>query len=152
MWKKTALNKQLCDITHWTKASKSVALTTLNSPPNHQKWNFWQAFCHKNTACHIHFTVCSLTNADAVVRNGAGAHPASIRRVVGAIFPAVKRPGCESDHQPPSSAEVNACSYTSASPYAFMTWWLTKHCGKIPLHTQMRPTIYQELLSTDIIS
>lgn len=78
--------------------------------------------------------MCSLTNADAVVRNGAGAHPASIRRVVGAIFPAVKRPECESDHQPPSSAKVKAWSYTSAFPYAFMTWWLTKHCGKIPLH------------------
>jgi hypothetical protein len=36
----------------------------------------------------------------------------------------LKRPGCEADHSPPSSAEVkNAWSYTSAFPYVFIAWW-----------------------------
>jgi hypothetical protein len=34
----------------------------------------------------------------------------------------------ESDHSPPSSAEVkNAWSYTSTPPYVFMAWCLVKH-------------------------
>jgi len=37
--------------------------------------------------------------------------------VPGAVTPGVKRPGRESDHSPPSGAEVtNAWSYTSTSP------------------------------------
>jgi hypothetical protein len=40
----------------------------------------------------------------------------------------VKRPGCEADHSPSSSAEVkNAWSYTSTPRYVFMAWCLAKH-------------------------
>jgi hypothetical protein len=46
----------------------------------------------------------------------------------GALFMAVKRPGREADHSPPSSAEVkNACSYISTPQYAFMAWCFVKH-------------------------
>jgi hypothetical protein len=41
----------------------------------------------------------------------------------------VKRPGREADHSPPSSAEVNECSYTSTPQYAFMVWCLVKLRG-----------------------
>jgi hypothetical protein len=39
----------------------------------------------------------------------------------------LKQPGNKADHSPPPSAEVKMCSYTSASPYAFMAWCLIKH-------------------------
>jgi len=40
----------------------------------------------------------------------------------------VKRPGRESDHSHPSSAEVkNARSYNSTHPYVLMAWCLIKH-------------------------
>jgi hypothetical protein len=46
----------------------------------------------------------------------------------GGSFPAVKRPGREADHSPPSSAEIkNAWRYTSNHQYVFMTWCLVKH-------------------------
>jgi hypothetical protein len=40
------------------------------------------------------------------VQNGSGAHPASYPMGTRGSFPGVKRPGRESDHSPPSSAEV----------------------------------------------
>jgi hypothetical protein len=47
--------------------------------------------------------------------------------------PAVKRPRREADHSSPSSVEVNnTWSYTSASPYVFLSWCFVKH--RIPLH------------------
>jgi hypothetical protein len=49
------------------------------------------------------------------------------QRVPGALSPWVKRPGRDADHSPPSSAEVNAWSYTSTPQYAFMAWCLVKH-------------------------
>jgi hypothetical protein len=62
------------------------------------------------------------------VQNGSGSHPASIQWVPGALSLRVKRPGRESDHSPPSSAEVNkAWSYTSTPQYVFMAWCLVKH-------------------------
>jgi hypothetical protein len=46
----------------------------------------------------------------------------------GALSPEVKRSGRESDHSPPSSAEVkNAWSYTSTPQYAFMAYYLVKN-------------------------
>jgi hypothetical protein len=42
-------------------------------------------------------------------------------------YPDVKRPGKEADHLPPSRTKVkNARSYTSTSPYVFVTWCLVK--------------------------
>jgi hypothetical protein len=40
------------------------------------------------------------------VQNGSGAHPASYPMGTRGSFPGVKRPVCEADHSPPSSAEV----------------------------------------------
>jgi hypothetical protein len=50
-----------------------------------------------------------------------------------ALFPGVKRPGCEADHSFPSSAEVkNAWNCTSTHPFVFMAWGLIKY--RIGLH------------------
>jgi hypothetical protein len=44
-----------------------------------------------------------------------------IQRVLGPLSPGVKWPGLESDHSPPTSAEVKKTwIYTSTPPYAFM--------------------------------
>jgi hypothetical protein len=44
------------------------------------------------------------------VQTGSGAHPASYPMGgTRGSFPGVKRPGCEADHSPPSSAEVKEC-------------------------------------------
>jgi hypothetical protein len=44
-----------------------------------------------------------------------------IQWVPGALFPGVKRLGCEADHSPPASAKVKKMRiYTSTPPYAFM--------------------------------
>jgi hypothetical protein len=40
------------------------------------------------------------------VQTGSGAHPASYPMGTGALSPAVKRPGGEVGHSPPSSAKV----------------------------------------------
>jgi hypothetical protein len=57
------------------------------------------------------------------VQTGSGAHPASYPVGTRGSFPSGKWPGCEADHSPPSSAEVNnAWSYTSTPQYAFMAW------------------------------
>jgi hypothetical protein len=40
------------------------------------------------------------------VQNGSGAHPASYPMGTRALSLGVKRPECEADHSPPSSAEV----------------------------------------------
>jgi hypothetical protein len=42
-------------------------------------------------------------------QNGSGAHPASYPMGNGALYPGVKRPGCEADHSPSSTAEVKEC-------------------------------------------
>jgi hypothetical protein len=57
-----------------------------------------------------------------VVDTGSGAHPSSYPIGTGGLFPrGVKRPGRESDHSPPTSAEVkNTWIYTSTPPYVFM--------------------------------
>jgi hypothetical protein len=48
--------------------------------------------------------------------------------IQGALSLGVKRPGSETDHSPPSSAEIkNTWSYTSTPQYAFMAWCLVKH-------------------------
>jgi hypothetical protein len=51
------------------------------------------------------------------VQKGSGAYAVSYPLGTGKHFPAVKRPGREADHSPPSSAEVkSAWSYTSTPP------------------------------------
>jgi hypothetical protein len=45
--------------------------------------------------------------------------------VLVALYPEVKRPGREADLSPPSSAEFKKeWSYTSTTPYVFMSWFL----------------------------
>jgi hypothetical protein len=68
------------------------------------------------------------------VQTGSGAKPLSYPMGTGALFsPATKRPGRETDHSSPSSAEIKyAWSYTSTSPYVFMAWYL--HTHRIHLH------------------
>jgi hypothetical protein len=49
------------------------------------------------------------------------AHPVSNLIDTDSSSPGVKRPECEADHSPPSSAEVkNTGIYTSIPPYVFM--------------------------------
>jgi hypothetical protein len=56
-----------------------------------------------------------------VVQTGSGVHPTSYPMGTGGSFPGVKRPGRESDHSPPTTAEVKKMwIYTSTPPYAFM--------------------------------
>jgi hypothetical protein len=49
-------------------------------------------------------------------RTALGLTQPPIQWVLGALSLGVKRPGRESDHLPPSSAEVNEWSYTSTPP------------------------------------
>jgi hypothetical protein len=51
----------------------------------------------------------------------------SIKWVPGALSPEVRQPGCEADHPPPSSAEVNVWSYTSTPPHFLMVWYMDIH-------------------------
>jgi hypothetical protein len=47
--------------------------------------------------------------------------PPNLLMGTGSSFPGVKRPGRETDHSPPTSAEVKKMwIYTSTPPYAFM--------------------------------
>jgi hypothetical protein len=56
-----------------------------------------------------------------LLQTGFGVHPTSYTMGTGGSFPAVKRPGREADHSPPTSAEVKKMwIYTSTPPYAFM--------------------------------
>jgi hypothetical protein len=44
-----------------------------------------------------------------------------IQWALGALSPGLKRPGCEANHSPPTSAEVKKkWIYTSTPPWAFM--------------------------------
>jgi len=56
------------------------------------------------------FPLCHL------VQTGSDAHLASYAVGTGGSLPEVKRPGREFDHSHPSTAEVNAWSYTSIPP------------------------------------
>jgi hypothetical protein len=56
-----------------------------------------------------------------LVRTGSKVHPVSYPMCTGGSFPGVKRPGCEADHSPSTSAEVKKMWIcTSTPPYAFM--------------------------------
>jgi hypothetical protein len=56
-----------------------------------------------------------------VVQTGSGAHPASYPVDTEGSSSGVKRPELETDHSPPTSAEVKKTwIYISTPPYAFM--------------------------------
>jgi hypothetical protein len=55
-----------------------------------------------------------------IVQTGSGVHLTSYKMGTGGSFPGVKRPESESDHSPPTSAEIKKkWIYTSTSPYVF---------------------------------
>jgi hypothetical protein len=61
-------------------------------------------------------------------RTALGPTQPPIQWVPRALSLGVKRPGHESDHSPPSSAEVkNVWSYTSTPQYTFMAWCFVQH-------------------------
>jgi hypothetical protein len=64
------------------------------------------------------------------LQNGSGAHPASYTVGTRGSFPGVKRPGCEADHSPPSSAEVKEWVELFLHSLSKPSWraaWLKKH-------------------------
>jgi hypothetical protein len=65
------------------------------------------------------------------VKTGSGAHTASYPMGTRPLSLGAKRHGRETDHSPPSSAEVkNAWSYTSTPQYSVMEWCSVKAQGK----------------------
>jgi hypothetical protein len=61
-------------------------------------------------------------------RTALGPTQFPIQWILGVLSLGVKRPGRETDHSPPCSAEVkNAWSYTPTPQYIFMAWCLVKH-------------------------
>jgi hypothetical protein len=70
------------------------------------------------------------------IKNGSMPTQPPIQRVLGALSLAVKRPGCEADHSPPSTAKVkNAWSYTSTPPIHLHGVVLSKEQGHLYLLT-----------------
>jgi hypothetical protein len=67
-------------------------------------------------------------------RPALGTTQTSIQWVPGALSLGLKRPGRETDHSPPCSAEVkNAWRYTTTPQYAFMAWCSVKAQGQLYL-------------------
>jgi hypothetical protein len=61
----------------------------------------------------------------SVYRPALGPTQPPIQLVPGALSPVVKRPGRQTDHSPPSSAEAKKeWSYDSTSPYVYIAWCL----------------------------
>jgi hypothetical protein len=69
-------------------------------------------------------------------RPALGSTQPPIQYVPGALSPGVKRPGRESDHSPPASAEIKKMwIYTSTPPYAFMAQYLIRSAQGLYLFT-----------------
>jgi hypothetical protein len=65
------------------------------------------------------------------VQTDTRAHPSCCPMGISDFIPGVNRQRRETDHPPPSSAEVkNMWSYISIPPYVFILWCLIKHKGK----------------------
>jgi len=61
-----------------------------------------------------------------VSRPMLGPTQSSMEWLPGVLSPGIKHPRCETEHSPPTSAEVkSAWSYNSIPPYIFMAWDLT---------------------------
>jgi hypothetical protein len=55
-----------------------------------------------------------------------------IQWVSGVLLPGIKRPGRETDHSPPASAEVKKTwIYTSTPPYVFMAYNVNTRTSKV---------------------
>jgi hypothetical protein len=65
------------------------------------------------------------------VRTGSGAYPASYTGGTRAFSLWIKRPGHEADNSHPSSAEVNAWSYTSIAPVRLHGMVLSEAQGQL---------------------
>jgi hypothetical protein len=83
-------------------------------PPGISKGGFLEGrFLSENSLNRNEFP----TNFSTVVFGPAlGPTPPPAQRVPESLSLGIKRPGREADHSPPSSAEVNAWSYTSTPP------------------------------------
>jgi hypothetical protein len=58
----------------------------------------------------------------------SGAHPGSYQMATGALSEDLKRPGRETDHLPPSRAELkNAGVVSPLLQYVYMAWCFDKH-------------------------
>jgi hypothetical protein len=75
------------------------------------------------TAYYYYYNTTTTTTtilAGVIALTGSGPYPTSYPMDTKGYFPNVKRPECEADHSPPSSAEVTKMyTYTSTHPYAF---------------------------------
>jgi hypothetical protein len=62
------------------------------------------------------------------VQTDSGTLPTSYPMCTNVLSPEVRRPGHETDHSPPCSAEVkNVWSYTYTPSYVFMARWLIQY-------------------------
>jgi hypothetical protein len=81
----------------------------------------------------------------ATSRSGLQSTPPTTQWVPRDLYLGIKRPGCEGDHSPPSTAEVkDALSYTSTPSYCFHGVFLTLATGTtlhLPVRTITRNTV-----------
>jgi len=97
------------DVSGWTELKTSLTMLWVGRP--------W--FYSRQGLGVFLFTTAS--------RRALGPNHPPIQWVPGVLSLGVKRPECETDNSPPSSAEVrNAWSVTSTPQYAFMTWFSVK--------------------------
>jgi hypothetical protein len=62
------------------------------------------------------------------IQTSSGTHPTSCPVGNGVSFLGIKQLWHETDHSPPSRAQVkNAWSYIFTPPYVFMVWYFVKH-------------------------
>jgi hypothetical protein len=74
------------------------------------------------------------------VKTGSEAHPASYSMDTRGSFPEVKRPGCEADHSPPSSAEVKECMELYLHSPNTSSWCSVKAQGQLYLYLSLSLT------------
>jgi hypothetical protein len=85
-------------------------------------------------------------------RTALGPTQPPIQWVLGGLSLGIKRPERESDHSPPSSAEVNnAWSYTSTLPISLRCLVVSYSTGTtLPLHLPADKLQLKELIMTDL--
>jgi hypothetical protein len=85
------------------------------------------------------------------VQNDSMAHLASCPMGTRGLSLGIKRPVRETDHSPPSSAEVkNAWSYTSTPQYVLMTWCLVKHRNNFTFYEGVTKSFRTGLLEWEL--
>jgi hypothetical protein len=68
-------------------------------------------------------------------------------------IPGALAPGGKADHSSPSSADVNAWSYTSIPPYVFMAWYLIKQevCLHAAVLSQAQGQLYLTIFTKFVL-